>query len=259
MERTARLLPLAALFLLSCHTNDSTEPLQTATANARVSGEIHMAQQNVVVSGNRIGPVIIAGEALDSTVRWFTDRYVTGPSLEEANAQLSAITVEGNTNADSLVVSVVAPANTKDFTYSCGLSLSIPYDMPCVITKVLGTTTITQLNSTATVYGGGAVTLSQHAGSCTIDTPSGDLTLSMVIPDTGHCYASTGQGNILLQIPVTTSAKVYAKTGNGTITVTGLMITPVAQDPALLEGTLGTGTGNIRIETAAGDIILRAF
>jgi DUF4097 and DUF4098 domain-containing protein YvlB len=81
----------------------------------------------------------------------------------------------------------------------------------------------------------------------------------MVIPDAGYCCASTGQGNITLQIPVTTSAKVYAKTGNGTITVTGLMLTPIAQEPTLVEGTIGEGTGTIRMETAAGNIIRRAF
>jgi hypothetical protein len=171
MERTAWLLPFAGLLLFSCHTNESTAPIQPVTVNARISGELHLAQQNIVVAVNRIGPVFITGEAIDSTVRWFTDRYVAGPSLEEANGQLSAITVDGNTGGDSLVVAVVAPANTRDFTYASGLSLSIPYGMPCVITKVLGVSTISQLNSTATVCGGGAVTVSQHTGSCSINTP----------------------------------------------------------------------------------------
>jgi DUF4097 and DUF4098 domain-containing protein YvlB len=63
-------------------------------------------------------------------------------------------------------------------------------------------------------------------------------------------------GNVSLTIPDSTSARVEAKTTNGAVSVSGLSIRDMSSSRTAVTGTLGGGSGVIRLTTVNGNVSL---
>lgn len=103
--------------------------------------------------------------------------------------------------------------------------------------------------------GSGSVTLSQVTSrSVTIDTGSGDVQLDLV-GTVEKLGVDTGSGSVTVRVPATLSAQLAVETGSGDIE-TDFPVTVRRTGDDTLEGTIGTGTGRIDIDTGSGDVRL---
>jgi hypothetical protein len=94
-----------------------------------------------------------------------------------------------------------------------------------------------------------------RARTINVDTGSGDVDLTLTAPpDT--LIADTGSGSVTVGMPDGVDATVELETSSGDITVDfAMQIRQWERDE--VRGTIGTGAGRIRIDTASGDIAIR--
>ena len=244
-----------ACILVGC--DESTPPPTTLTE--RTSGRIAAGAATNVRTGNPIGPIQIEGEDIGPWVRWALDKEVTAPTPDEAQQALTEIVVDSVVAGDSVTARVAQPPVSQTIDYQAFLSLAIPFASHCTVDEVVGDVTVRYLVGNLEVEGGRRVTVVDHVGSCSVAGSGGDVSIRIVLPSTGSCVVTTPTGAIDVSVPAVTSAHVSIVAGDGTITVEGLSLTGVIQTAHTLEGTLGAGEGEIRLETSAGSVVLRAL
>lgn len=152
---------------------------------------------------------------------------------------------------------MAAPNNTVAITYAANLSLNVPSGMICMIEHAYSFSY--DLSRLLTIQKTSYAKIRRHNASCQIDLTEGDIAIEISLSPEGFCRTSTKSGDILLEVPKATSAEVFAKSANGTVTYSGLSFTKIQQQSATITGTLGAGFGEIRLETAAGDIQMKGF
>jgi hypothetical protein len=259
--RARRRHAIAAAALLSgalaCGEDPATQP--PATATARDQSEVVLTVQTVVRARNPIGPILANGENLGPMVRWILDKSVTAPSAHVARGALPHIMFESETIGDTLAVRVAAPLPSGGVSYASLLTLGIPARTACVLDPVAGEARVSYLLADLTIAGAGPVTVSEHVGSCRVESPGGDVSVHMLLPHDSDCIVFTESGRITVRVQRLSSAQVSLRTASGAIAVTNLTLTNVVETPGSLTGVLGLGAGAIRLTTGAGDIELNGY
>lgn len=257
----AALLQFCAVivFVAGCSNQGPERPPQSVDVSERLNGEILLAGERILVVRNSIGHLMVAGNGPLNSLQWVFDKETSAETKEKATAQLKSIRLASRSSNDTVYIDVESPAAQTGFYYFGAVSLAIPYRMACLIEEVSGETKVSYLGNTLLIRHSKQVDVQQHNGSCQINSSSGNISSEIALPDSGFCKASTGDGNILLKLPASTSATVFAKTGNGTITNVGLSFTNLNQQALMMTGTLGSGKGEIRLETNRGNIQLQGL
>ena len=102
-------------------------------------------------------------------------------------------------------------------------------------------------------------TIEQHNGSLEVHSIGGNITATLIIPQSGFCRCYSESGDIYVKIPSNTSANVNIKTDTGSITYSNLNLSVSSSSDQELIGVLGTGEGNIFLESKKGKIVLEGF
>lgn len=246
-------LILIALILLSGCKKESTEPTSEHSFTSDAYGNIALSNQRVIVVKNSLGSILITGQGISNTCRWYLNKAVTTESVSDTAVLFSSISLSTQTSSDTLFVegTSTAPSNVNP---QCLVQLSIPYSMVCKIEQVNGDTEVDDMDSLLVIENASNVNVLRHNGSCQITTGTGNVSVASAFPDSGFCVIKVATGNIMLKVPINASAQVYAKSNNGTVSQTGLTLTNIQQQSNLLSGILGSGHGIIQLETNQGNI-----
>ena len=240
-------------FVWQCSPEHSVVP-DEYDFNSRVRGDLFIGVPSAIVIRNFAGPVIIDGQGIDSTLSWFLDKWVSARTQAEAEERFAQIQLDAITQNDTLYLDVQPPE-----TFRALLSLTIPFQTVCIVRQVTGSTIVSNLRATFTGEGLQTTSLISHVGSSRILGLGGNISVQIVLPDSGYCNVQTETGDINLQIPSSTSATLSAKTRIGTISFTNLTIDSLNQIPMSLTGSLGAGLSAITLDTKAGNITIVGF
>ncbi len=247
---------LVLIAMQGCTEKSPTTPRQEVTE--RTFGEIAFVNAQVVAVENPKGAVVITGESRQRSIGWTLDKAVQAETGQRARAQFAAIKISHRISTDTLFVSVEAPCNSSTLTYAGDLSLSVPRQAPCIVTQALYSY-VYDLAALVVLRNTLDVAIKRHSGSTQIVLAQGNIAIEAALPTHGFCFANTVKGDILLRIPTTTSANVLAQSGNGNVTFTGLALTNLEQKNSMIMGTLGTGSGEIRLATNIGNVQISGF
>jgi len=249
----AILIVLILPAFVGCMNDDFSPIVEPNLAEDRLDGEIPLTSGRTLIAENIIGPIIINGEGLGNVVRWFMNRQVMGEDpVTTLSSQLPNIKLITDQSSESLKCEIHYPRDMSRFRYATLLSLGVPYNIACRINRVDGDLNVLDLGSNLWIQNAHMVKTLRINGSCEIGSLSSD---QMVLPVGGFCKVSAN-GTITLRIPSTTSASLFAQTTSGSVSYTNLAISNINQQQRSLKGKLGDGSGEIRLETARGDIII---
>jgi hypothetical protein len=252
-------LVLPLLLIVSSCTKDDPVQLQDQVASDRLSGESVLSSETTLNVRNGIGPVVIEWGGLEDRIRWFVNRQVTGYDIRESRAQLQAIQLREQRGADTAYVATSYPVQMNQFRYEALLSVGIPYRMRCLVDSVDGSITIAHLGADVRIRNTHGVSIDALNASCDIMALDGPNTLNIILPDGGHCIVTAAEGDISLTVPASVSATVSARSRNGSVTHAGLSFGSLVQVVDSLSGMLGAGSGEIRLYTSRGNILIRGM
>jgi DUF4097 and DUF4098 domain-containing protein YvlB len=207
-----------------------------------------------------MGGVIIIGWSLSDSIRIYLYKTIEAASNELAETHFDNIKSIITKINDTLDVEMITPMNSTEIKYKhCSLSIEIPYEMNCKINNANGSVFIDQLSSDVFVKeSGDKVQIDRQEGSCEVSSKN-DISVSMVLPDSGYCHLNTEKGDVSLSIPDSTNSKVDLRTDDGSILYTNLTFNPLNQNTNTLSGALGTGDAEITILTRKGNIKLNGI
>ena len=209
---------------------------------------------------NSRGGVIIYGSTRTDTLSYILSKTIRAKTNEIALNHFDDIDLHFETETDTLRLSVLYPFDTDYLTPSGYIDLYIPYQMPLAIRSMNeGIYIYYMANDIIVRKVKDHIDIRNHSGSCDIQSEKGDIQIEIALPDSGYCIAKTENGDIKLTIPHETSANIYAKTYSGIINTPNLDILNLIQNNSTLSGTLGTGEGEIFLETRAGNIFIEVL
>jgi hypothetical protein len=247
------------LLICGCNSNSPTEIVKLVATSEREFGELEISRIKNLKVENRIGGILLNG--IDYTpMEYYLYKTVRAETILKGQERFDEIRLESNAENDTINYFISSPDSSAYFEYYCSLSMDILHDISCVVKSPnrgvfanFMDATLTVLNST------GKLEILKHTGSCDVKTSVGDVLIEMILPDKGYCRAYTNSGNIRLKILRTASATISARTGNGSILFYNLEISDLQHDNDSLSGKLGSGTGEIYLETKSGNIEIVGF
>lgn len=205
---------------------------------------------------------------------------ITARANTEENAQKLAeeVKVELISSGNKLIAKIEKPELTRGESICVSLDITVPNQTSADLTTHNGALKIKNLTGqlNGTTHNGevtaekisGTANLKTHNGSVICEEVSGDIKLqthngnaktfySTTAPPVCNVSIVTHNGNIDLTAPPNFSAKVDASTHNGSIN-TDLPITVTGNvTKNKLSGTIGTGEGELYLETHNGSIKIR--
>lgn len=105
--------------------------------------------------------------------------------------------------------------------------------------------------------GSGSVEISGlDAKRARVDTGSGGVDIAL-LTDAPDLMIDTGSGSVRVSAPRTFSARLHLETGSGGIR-SELPLTVDEKDHGILRGTVGAGTGSVRVDTGSGSVSILA-
>jgi hypothetical protein len=256
-------LPIALIAILAAlsgcpRMEDTVAPSVLYQENVREYGRLAVAGAHVLVVENTLGHTIVAGEGLGDSLRWFFDKSVRAETSAEARARLNDMYLVGSRSDDTLFISSVAPMSSERLKFAGLVSMGVPHAMITVL-SASGSVLVSDLYATVIVLQSRGVDLLRHKGSFSSSaTVEADHVVEMVLPPGGFCRIQLVRGDIVMRIPASTSATVVARAG-GSIIPEGLQFSNPSWGNGVFTGTLGSGDGDINVETQNGSITMRAF
>lgn len=261
MRFMASVLLGGLVFFFGCSKDDFVPEETLVSVDDRIEGDVATGIGRTILVRNAIGPAILSSSGDSTKVHWFMNRAVSGRSndVNEARTQLGLIELSSYANGDTLAFASQYPLDMSRFRYTTLISLSIPYQMKCVVDGVQGTTYASHLGADLIVRNAHSVIVIGHNASCDIASIGGGDTVEVAIPDGGFCYVQAIAGDIALRIPMSTSAIVTARAINGSVSYSSLAFTGLSQSVDSLSGTLGGGSGRILLRTGGGSITIQGI
>ncbi len=247
------------LGIVSCSGPESTEPAKWYETSDRIDGNAPLGSAKVLVVQNTIGHVLFSGNGPDTTLSWHLTRTVSGTDQSQLAGHLNDISISFVYAGDTTFVAATTPGGQSAYSYTCVLSLTAPFNVPCVIAPVTGIVDVSDLDTSLVVSANGDIMLARVSGSTSIVSAAGNITVETALGAGDSCFCSTGKGDIALHIPTSTSAVVNASTGQGDLSYTNLVFDSLQQTALSLSGILGTGNGRIHLSTTAGNITMTGF
>ena len=253
-----KLVSIVLVFSAGCKQESPIQHTLSSYYNTS-SGVSAVTDEHVIVVRNPLGMITIFGEGtVDPLVRWYVYKTVQAESEVQAGELFPTITLTMQKSNDTIYV-VLSSTMKDNNVFQSTIRLGIPSNMICRVEQVLGTTSISDLDTSIVVMNSSDVDVKRLRGSCGISSNEGNISVDIILPVNGKCLINVVKGNILLKTPTTTSASVYLMSKLGTVSVNGLSVTITEQQSAFISGTLGNGSGEIRAETDQGNITLQSL
>jgi hypothetical protein len=184
-------------------------------------------------------------------------RVVKGPSEEAAKAALADVVIKEVVTADRVEIDSTAASSGVSFR----LSRRVDYDVTMPKT---GHLTIKTTN--------GEIRVNAIAGFVKIETVNGDIELTgvekgvevtavngrvqveMASIGDGGVRCKTTNGQIILTVPASAKANITARVTNGVVNTENLSIQSSESSHRRLDGTIGGGGPEIRLDTTNGEV-----
>jgi len=247
-----RFLLILIVLVVGCKNDSTTVQPTLSTFTDKSFGGSKVTNEKVIVVRNAIGLVNIQGAASTDTLTWYLFKSVQAETEVKGDEKFSYLKLSTQSVGDTLFIDVYSTVHESNL--NCGVTLTVPSRLICKIEKAVGNVNVNDLDSLLIIENAPIVAVARHTGSCQISGGEGNDSLELILPENGYCRVSVNAGNILLKIPTDASATVYVKSLNGTVTQKGLSIAVDEQTSGFLSGKLGSGNGEIRLETKQGNI-----
>lgn len=227
------------------------------------------------------GSVEITGSSTAKSVTIMGERRVGSKTREDAEQHLDELQVEVTEVRTEIIVETIQPKKANGRNYEVDYRISIPdnlevsanqvggpvfidtIDGPVSVNTIKGDVDLIEIsgNTQVNVINGqinSQVTLPLD-GTIELSTLTGDIDSEVVLAIGGTIAMSALQGDIILDISEDTSATFAAEVIDGVIKLKQLVLHNQVKTPHSLTGTLGTGKGDIWLDTETGNITVTGF
>ncbi|MFC2134845.1 hypothetical protein ACFLTH_09525 [Bacteroidota bacterium] len=238
----------------------SVDPFDNVTSNDyviaepfafRVSAAGSSKLQLEGVSGN----VTIEGSSQADSVIIICEKRVGSDSREDAQLHLDDLYVRIQNLDETIFVKTIQPDETNGRSYVVDYLITVPKNYEIEIVLINGSIQIDSIENNIKITNvNGNVTLNEIIGSTYINTINGNIANKQAIPQHGVIRHFTVNGSIGLSIPDNSSADFSASVANGSIEIENLVIQITSITPLSYQGIMGSGQGNIFLETVNGSI-----
>lgn len=242
-----------------------------------VSVEFHDQIRIQAISGS----LEITGSTDADSVTIEGKRRVGSRSRSDATAHLPELEVEVTDAGTEVFVETVQPKLAGGRNYEVDYRITIPENLDVVASQVVGSVFINSIDSQLLVNNtNGDVELVEIIGSTRVNVVNGRIISEVTLPPNGTVELATINGSvdsevtllsdgtidvtvlhggINLDIPQNTSATFTAGVIDGVIRLKNLVLQDQVRTAHSLTGTLGDGSGDIRLETEFGNITVTGF
>ncbi|MBN1464551.1 hypothetical protein JXA02_02235 [candidate division KSB1 bacterium] len=229
--------------------NQIWEKERTITADFPINGLPALALRNYY------GGCIIYGHYNKTTITLSADCRVQTTERAELDRMLSGISIPIRQLNDTVAVHVEAPIAELNESYSCGLVLFIPYDMPVRVDYAKNDVITNELDSLVYVRNAQShIALARHGGSVDLRAQSHiNLDIS-TLPTCSLINARTDSGDIQLVLPGSVDAIIDAKSFYHPIELFNIDWPQKLTSHYVIHGRLGSGGASIHLETVTGII-----
>ena len=227
------------------------------------------------------GSIEITGNPAADSVTIEGERRVGSDSKSDAAAYLTELEVEVTDLGTEVFVETIQPRLARGRNYEVDYRITIPENLEVFANQVGGSVFINSIDSQLSVNNvAGDVELVEIVGSTRVNVVSGQIISEVTLPLDGTLELATVtgsvdsqvtllsdgtidvtalHGSIYLDIPQNTSATFAASAFEGAIRLVNLVLQDQVKTPHTLTGTLGDGSGDIRLETDIGNITVTGF
>jgi DUF4097 and DUF4098 domain-containing protein YvlB len=266
---------LLPLFLYACtevhYWNDDT---RAEESESKVFSTSNIRKVNVNTKNGAIETRAWDDDSIHATF----EKWATGDDMDEAEDNLDDIevSVSRNSNAGTLNIEIKYPA-FESRNRGCNVLLNLPASIFLDLKTSNGAITVldseedlecSSSNGAIIIQdtegyaelrtSNGMITVANHHGELNAKTSNGLISADIVLPRDGECILKTSNGLITLAIPDSTSAMLEASTSNGKVEMHGLSVSVIKMDKKEFKGKMGSGRGNIDLETSNGSIFIES-
>ena len=230
---------------------------QNFSAQAPIAIDINVVNHNELLLNGKHGNVSVSGLPGATSITVTGMKRVLSESAQDAQAHLQDLTVTAQDLTTRALLETIQPQCELGRKYIVDYAITLPDFFLVQINNNGGDVTIDSIDNEVSINNiAGTVTLTDIVGSAAVNLISGNIVAEITsLPLNGTIQMKILTGDINLEIPTTTSADFTARVFTGNITVTNLMLQSPVMTPNLVTGTLGTGQGEIDLETEViGDI-----
>jgi hypothetical protein len=230
---------------------------QNFSAQAPIAIGINVVNHNELLLNGKQGNVSVSGLPGATSITVTGMKRVLSESVQDAQAHLQDLTVTAQDLTTSALLKTNQPQCDLGRGYIVDYTITLPDFFLVRINNNGGEVSIDSIDNEVSINNvAGTVTLTDIVGSAAINLVSGNIVAEIIsLPLNGTIQMKILTGDINLEIPTITSADFTARVFTGNITLTNLMLQSPVVTPNLVTGTLGTGQGNIDLETEViGDI-----
>lgn len=232
------------------------------SAQAPVAVDISVVNQSEFMLNGKHGDVSVSGLPGATSITMTGMKRVLSESVQDAQAHLQDVRVIATDSPSSALLETSQPQCDLGRKYIVDYTITLPDYFLLRINNNGGDVTIDSIDNELSINSiAGTVTLTDIVASVAVNLISGDIisTISS-LPLNGRVQMKILNGDIYLEIPAAASADLTARVFTGSITLTNLVLQNPLVTPNLVTGTLGTGQGNIDLQTEViGDIEVRGF
>lgn len=246
--------------ILSIGCNNTSEPFLLQESTDTYSNEFSLSStvEKIKIS-NPIGFTFLNGRTDMNKVKYVLDRTVHAKTKSLAQSELSNIVIDHFIIQDTLLCGVSFPENVNNI-YECNVNVDVPYNKDISIGNSNSWVHTTYLNSNLEVETNTSeIKVEKHTGSFEAKSLKGNITAEINISENGYCKCLTETGDIHVKIPINTSANIVIYTTSGSISYSNLDLLVESNSVKELKAKLGSGTGNIFLESSSGKIILEGI
>ncbi len=200
---------------------------------------VNIGTQDLLVLHVYNGNVAITGyESASDLILDITKIVKSNESVSDAEAHMSDISVSVEEYTHEIYVFVDHPLGSE-FNYTVNFTITLPliFDFDILV-------------------GNGNVTIESTSENISVDVNNGNTSADVILLDPCSVDFVTGNGNISLYMPQSTNAYLNASVGNGYVSSIELTIQNQVCSNNQLYGDIGSGTGNIRLSSGNGNILI---
>ena len=230
---------------------------QNFSAQEPIAIDINVVNHNELLLNGKHGNVSVSGLPGVTSITVTGMKRVLSESAQDAQSHLQYLTVTAQDLTTQALLRTNQPQCELGRKYIVDYAITLPDFFLVRINNNGGDVTIDSIDNEVSINNiAGTVTLTDIVGSAAVDLISGNIVAEITsLPLNGTIQMKVLTGDINLEIPTTTSADFTARVFTGNITLTNLVLQSPVVTPNLVTGTLGTGQGNMDLETEViGDI-----
>jgi hypothetical protein len=230
---------------------------QIFSAQAPIAIGINVVNHNELLLNGKHGNVSVSGLPGATSITVTGMKRVLSESVQDAQAHLQDVRVTAQDLTTRALLETNQPQCELGRKYIVDYAITLPNFFLVRINNNGGDVTVDSIDNDVSVNSiAGTVTLTDIVSSAAVDLISGDIVAEITfLPLNGTIEMSILTGDINLEIPTNTSADFSARVFSGNINLTNLMLLNQVVTATSVTGILGTGQGNILLETEViGDI-----